>query len=356
MFCPNPIHCILPPYVLDKLAESSNAKLRRMAVESIARSAHLRAQRTTIAQFPAMAAIPSPAAKKHRLVYDAGEKGASFLPGELVREEGGAKSKDTAVNEAYDHSGTTYDFYKTLFNRNSLDDKGMSLLSSVHVGRKYNNAFWNGEQMAYGDGDGELFIRFTKSLDVVGHELSHGVVSHTCISSTATSRAHSTSTSPTCSARSSNSGSASRAQPGPTGSLVPTSWVQAPPPGRCARSRGSPPTKTIPFSATTLNPSTSGTVKGTADSGGVHINSGIPNHAFYRLAMALGGNAWDKPGTDLVQDAARAELPEQLPGDGRDVGAVRGHVVRSQERRGEGHGKGLEGRRLLRMSRSMAVL
>ena len=56
----------------------------------------------------------------------------------------------------------------------------MTLISSVHVGVAFNNAFWNGEQMAYGDGDGQVFVRFTKSLDVVGHELSHGVVSHTC--------------------------------------------------------------------------------------------------------------------------------------------------------------------------------
>ncbi len=56
----------------------------------------------------------------------------------------------------------------------------MQLISTVHLGKKYNNAFWNGEQMAYGDGDGQVFIRFTKSLDVIGHELTHGVVTHTC--------------------------------------------------------------------------------------------------------------------------------------------------------------------------------
>jgi Zn-dependent metalloprotease len=56
----------------------------------------------------------------------------------------------------------------------------MQLISTVHVGKKYNNAFWNGEQMAYGDGDEQIFVRFTKSLDVIGHELTHGVVTHTC--------------------------------------------------------------------------------------------------------------------------------------------------------------------------------
>jgi len=82
------------------------------------------------------------------------------------------------VNEAYDNAGHTYDFYKQVFERNSIDGIGMALISSVHMGQKVNNAFWNGEQMIYGDGDGELFIRFTKSLDVAGHEITHGVVMH----------------------------------------------------------------------------------------------------------------------------------------------------------------------------------
>jgi Zn-dependent metalloprotease len=177
--CLNPIHCILPPYILDHLAESSDPSMRKLAVEAIARSATLRATRTTLAQFSIMTAIPSPDARKSRLVYDSKGRGSTFLPGKLVRREGDPKSKDPAINEAYDHAGTTYDFYKKVLGRNSLDDRGMTLVSSVHVGRRYNNAFWNGEQMAYGDGDGEIFVRFTKSLDVVGHELTHGVVSYT---------------------------------------------------------------------------------------------------------------------------------------------------------------------------------
>ena len=297
MFCPNPIHCILPPYVLDKLAESSDPKVRRMAVESIARSAHLRAQRTTLAQLPAMAAIPSPAATKHRLIYDAGQKGASFLPGDLVREEGEAKSKDPAVNEAYDHSGTTYDFYKTLFGRNSLDDRGMSLISSVHVGRNYNNAFWNGEQMAYGDGDGQLFIRFTKSLDVVGHELSHGVVSHTCDleyrNESGALNEHFADVFGTLVKQWKRKQTAAKAD-----------WLIGPDimgPGTSAKSlrtfKGEPAYEDDPILGDDPQPKhLRNKYRGTADAGGVHINSGIPNHAFYRLCMALGGNAWDKPG------------------------------------------------------------
>ncbi|MGC4083920.1 MAG: hypothetical protein QM736_17875 [Vicinamibacterales bacterium] len=133
--CHDPIHCILPAYVLDNMAESDYSKVRRQAIEAIARSAMLRATRTTLAQMPAMAAIPSAVGKKERLIYDMKHQGSTFLPGTLVRREGSAKSKDPAVNEAYDYSGLTYDFYMSLFKRNSLDDRGMTLISSVHLGR-----------------------------------------------------------------------------------------------------------------------------------------------------------------------------------------------------------------------------
>jgi Zn-dependent metalloprotease len=131
--------------------------------------------------FPKWPRSLSPTGKKHRLIYDAQHKPTHVLPGKLVRSEGekGPNGpKDPAINEAYDHSGDTYDFYLKTFHRNSLDDRGMSLISSVHVGKNYANAFWDGEQMAYGDGDGRTFVRFTKALDVVAHELTHGVVTH----------------------------------------------------------------------------------------------------------------------------------------------------------------------------------
>ena len=62
--------------------------------------------------------------------------------------------------------------------RNSINARGMKLDSTVHYGQEYNNAFWNGEQMVYGDGDGEIFQRFTKCIDVIGHELTHGVTQY----------------------------------------------------------------------------------------------------------------------------------------------------------------------------------
>ena len=171
---------IIPPYILDHLAQSDEASVRRGAIEAIAHSSAARAVRATMTMMPGFVAVPSPGGKLHRLTYDVEQGEFTQLPGILVRFEGDPKSRDPAVNEAYGYAGTTYSFYKRLFGRNSLDDRGMTLISSVHLGQNLNNAFWTGEQMCYGDGDRRIFIRFTKSLDVVGHELTHGVVSHTC--------------------------------------------------------------------------------------------------------------------------------------------------------------------------------
>src|SRR4029079_3450356 len=93
------------------------------------------------------------------------------LPGTLVRAEGQGPSGDVAVDEAYDALGHTFDFFLEAYRRTSIDDDGLPLDATVHYGEDYNNAFWNGRRMVFGDGDGDLFNRFTASLDVIGHEL-----------------------------------------------------------------------------------------------------------------------------------------------------------------------------------------
>lgn len=291
------LHCILPPYILERLAESGQARVRRLAIDAIAESAAVRATRATLASMGAMAAIPSPRGRKYRLVYDAKHGSFVSLPGTLAREEGGRASKDPAVNEAFLHSGYTYDFYKEILDRNSLDDRGMSLISSVHLGRRLNNAFWTGEQMAYGDGDGSLFVRFTKSLDVVGHELTHGVITYT-------------------------SNLEYRDEPGALnehfadvfGSLVKqwrkrqsaeeADWligndIMGPDTDAAALRTltEEPAYENDPLLGTDPQPKhMDGLYTGSQDNGGVHINSGIPNHAFYRAAVEIGGEAWEKAG------------------------------------------------------------
>lgn len=85
---------------------------------------------------------------------------------------------DPAAVSAHSYAEVVYDFYKNLFNRNSLDNRGMSLTSVVHYGSRYNNAFWNGYKMVYGDGDGSYFAPLSGDLDVVAHEMTHGVTSN----------------------------------------------------------------------------------------------------------------------------------------------------------------------------------
>lgn len=85
---------------------------------------------------------------------------------------------DAPAVDAHYYSGLVYDVYRGYFNRNSYDDKGGAIHSVVHYGKNYNNAFWNGQQMVYGDGDGERFIALSGAIDVVGHEITHGVTQY----------------------------------------------------------------------------------------------------------------------------------------------------------------------------------
>ncbi|WP_420850644.1 M4 family metallopeptidase [Peribacillus deserti] len=103
----------------------------------------------------------------------------SRLPGTLWSDTDNLfnASYDAPAVDAHYYAGKTYDYYKTTFNRNSYNGLGASLKSTVHYGNRYNNAFWDGTQMVYGDGDGSTFIPLSGGLDVVAHELTHAVTS-----------------------------------------------------------------------------------------------------------------------------------------------------------------------------------
>jgi Zn-dependent metalloprotease len=98
------------------------------------------------------------------------------LPGTLVPKP--KTSSDATAKQTFVETTGVAKFYKKLFGRNSIDNAGMALRSSIHFSVQYNNAFWNGSQMTYGDGDGNIFIDFTKGNDVIGHELTHGVTQY----------------------------------------------------------------------------------------------------------------------------------------------------------------------------------
>lgn len=300
----HPLHCIIPPYMLEHLAQSPHAKVRALAITNLASRSASAALRTSAQAMPTLLASQSPNGVKNRLVYDA--KGSNALPGKLARSEDQPDTDDPALDEAFNGSWDVYDFYQQLFARNSLDDKGMTLVSSVHVAEvdfqgdfvPMNNAFWNGQQMAYGDGDGEVFKRFTGSLEVIGHELTHGVQSFTSNLN-----------------YEGQSGALNEHFADVFGILVrqwkdgtraaDSSWVigkelLVPAPTRRGIRDMENPGKAYvddpdlgddPQPASMANLYT-----GAKDNGGVHINSGIPNRAFVLTAKALGGNAWEVAG------------------------------------------------------------
>src|SRR5262249_54434429 len=146
-----------------------------LALDTLALDGTLRTQRVTQSFLPSISGptVAAGPAKVHRTIHDGHH--TEGLPGALVRAEGQPAGSDNEVNEAYDGVAETFDFYLEIYQRNSIDDHGLPLVATVHYGRRFDNAFWNGEQMVFGDGDGTLFNRFTISLDVIGHELTHGV-------------------------------------------------------------------------------------------------------------------------------------------------------------------------------------
>src|SRR5262249_29734020 len=112
-----------------------------------------------------------------RTIFDCQNR-TSFPSAVLARSEQGPVSTDESVNRAFDGLGSTRGFYKEVLERESIDGRGMRLEAYVHYGTAYNNAFWDGQVMVFGDGDGEVFADFTRSIDVIGHELTHGVTEH----------------------------------------------------------------------------------------------------------------------------------------------------------------------------------
>lgn len=293
------IFCIIPPYVLDKISDNGTPQQRAAAQRTRAVDNTFRAMRiATQAQRYAphsTAAAPFAVAQKRRTIYSTAS--SQNLPGTLVRSEGQPATGDAAADEAYDGLGATFDFYEQVFGRNSIDDVGMALDATVHFGNAYNNAFWNSAQMVFGDGDGQIFNRFTISLDVIGHELTHGVTEdESQLQYFNQSGALNESLSDVFGSlikQFVNNQTAAQAD-----WLIGAGLLAAGVTGVALRSMKDPGTAfNDPLLGQDPQPKhMSHFVTTFEDNGGVHINSGIPNHAFFQVATKLGGNAWDKAG------------------------------------------------------------
>jgi len=339
------IYCILPPHILTKIAENGTAEQQQKAKQTIVSTEQLRGRRRGIEKVISFSVPTAGPSTKQRTIYDA--QTGSALPGTLVRAEGGPPVADVAVNEAYDGSGVTYDLYSEIFGRNSIDGSGLKLDSSVHYQKSYDNAFWDGQQMVYGDGDEDmpaekrLFNRFTIAIDVIGHELTHGVTQNEANL-----------------VYWDQSGALNESFSDVFGSLVKqyqlkqsaddADWLigqgllSSNVKGIALRSMKAPGTAyDDPVLGKDPQPAhMKNYLNTTQDNGGVHINSGIPNHAFYLIAMEIGGFAWNKAGmiwyktlTDKLTDRSTfqdaANLTHQVAGELFGVGSLEQIAVKN---------------------------
>lgn len=236
-----------------------------------------------------------PGGQLQRIIYNA--MNGNELPGKVARSEGDSPTSDAAVDEAYDELGISYNFFWDVYERNSIDDKGMRLEATVHYGQAYNNGFWNGKQIILGDSDGQVFNRFTISIDVIAKELIKGIIEYE-----------------THLQYWGQSGALIESISDVFGVLVKQYWLKQTADqadwligaglfvpklkAKALRSMADPGTA---FDDPVLGKDPQmdhmkDYYTGTEDNYGMHINSGIPNHAFYLIATALGGYAWEKAG------------------------------------------------------------
>src|SRR5262245_9760302 len=171
------IFCIVPPFVLNSIVRNGSAAQRTAAAQTLALDTtfrHLRTQMSVSVPLalrrPRLAGLEP---VKQRTICTADN--SATPPGRIVRTEGAPATNDPAVDEAYDGLGATFDFLQRVYARNSIDDEGLPLSATVHFEQDFNNAYWNGQRMVFGDGDGQLFKRFTIALDIIAHELGHGI-------------------------------------------------------------------------------------------------------------------------------------------------------------------------------------
>lgn len=299
------IQCVIPPYMISKLIDKHEDKPAafKASTGTLVIDNKLRARRQMFTRLSdkgkkLLTIAPLKKASKkvvvNRAVYTA--KNKEVEPGTLVRKEGQAISKDKDVNNVYDAAGYTWDFYYSIFGRNSVDNKGLKLIQTVHYGQKYDNAFWDGQQMVYGDGDRKIFGSFTTDIDVIGHELTHGVVQYEC---NLVYKDEAGALNESCAdifgimIKQKTLNQDVKASDWLIGENVLLGDQYA------LRSLKAPGTayRNHPELGNDPQPAhMSGYTDDPDDNGGVHLNSGIPNHAFYLAATRIGGFAWEKAG------------------------------------------------------------
>jgi hypothetical protein len=276
----------VPPYVLERLG----------AADALAADAAFRARREQAAAVrtarPEAGTAPGEPAWT---VHTAGNR--EVLPGEPVRTPGTPESGDAAVDEAAAGISATLEMFEQGLGRTSYDDAGAMVSITVHYGRDYDNAFWDGTQLVFGDGDGEVFERFTRPVDVLAHEFAHAVTEHTAeLVYRGQSGALNESVSDVFAICLKQRLLGQDAATGSwlIGEELFTPAVRA----RALRDMAAPGTAyDDPRLGRDPQPDHMDRyVETTADNGGVHINSGIPNRAFHLAAVAIGSSSLEGAG------------------------------------------------------------
>jgi Zn-dependent metalloprotease len=303
----NPVNCIIPPYMLTKLMESGNKKLADIAVRSNFRSFRFRNDRIFFQKASPQEKlilgliVTQPGKDIMQMeVYDCRQKTDLIGATLLWDSKNNQKITSVAGKNVIRGGKASWDFYWQLFGRNSIDNRGMLIRQYVHYDKGMDNAYWDGRRMVYGDGDGLVFGSFTSDIDVIGHELTHGVTENEAnldyenqagalnesfsdiFGIMIKQRYHN------LDVRKSNWLIGEKVLKGSKYAL---------------RSMKAPGTAYVnhPELGTDPQPATMDKYQNlpntqSGDFGGVHINSGIPNFAFYVAAFNMGGYAWEKAG------------------------------------------------------------
>ncbi len=283
----------IPPFLLERVARAhSDAEAVRCCRRTLQLDEALRARREQLTEQPAAA----PEAAGGPWQIHTADQG-STLPGRPVRGAGQPESGDQAVDEAATNLEATLSFFADVLSRASYDGEGTPVVVTVHYEHDYDNAFWDGRQLVFGDGDRVVFDRFTRPIDVLAHEFTHGVTQFTAKMD-----------------YEGQSGALNESLSDVFGILVKqrlfgqsvadADWLigagifMPSITGVALRSMSSPGSayNDPRIGADPQVGSMPDYVDTSNDNGGVHINSGIANRAFYLAATALGGHAWELAG------------------------------------------------------------
>ena len=304
--CRNPIYCIIGPDMIKNLKVRGSKYQKTLAKDLETVSKNYREQRDALISSTAIHSGATNVGKVkkskpksltgvtiHREVYDAKKN-------KLIRKEGQAPVRDDEVNSAFDFAGIIHDFFLGVFGRDSIDGKGSKLISEVRFRknkrRKFYNAFWDKDRLKYGEGDKKIFNSFATDLSISAHEHVHGVIQHSggliyedeagalnesladvfasmILQYSKNQRVHDASW------------------------LIGEDVLRGDDTG-ALRSLKAPGTAyDHPLLGKDRQPfHMNGFVRTASDNGGVHLNSGIPNHAFYLLCMMVGGFSWERAG------------------------------------------------------------